>query len=176
MSQEQGSDKPSVECNLVQKSENESDCLIRALFNVNVRLFKDNKKYRKIILKVCDYMEEVMSQEYCDYPKLAGLSGANIGIPFNIIAIAQERDIMILINPSIIQMSKQTKVLHTNCGSLRLPAKYPVVRREWVKVSYYDTTGNHHQKRFTLAENGATVQHEIDHNKGILITDNNKHL
>lgn len=176
MDQNQELAKPSVTCNLVQKSESEDDCLTRLLFNVNMRLFKSNKKYRKIILKVCDYMEEVMNQEYCDYPKLAGLSGANISIPFNIIAVAQERDILILINPTIVQMSKQTRILHTNCGSLRLPAKYPVVRREWVDVSYYDVSGKHHQRRFTLEENGATVQHEIDHNKGILITDSNKHL
>jgi peptide deformylase len=174
MSQEKQQVKISIEFNLVQKSESENNCLVRELFNVNMRLFKNNKSYRKIILKVCDYMEKIMNQEYSDYTKLSGLSGANIGIPFNIITIVQECGLLTLINPSITQMSKKTKILYSNCGSLRLPEKCPVARREWVDVSYYNTVGEHQHRRFTLDENGATVQHEIDHNRGILITDSHK--
>jgi peptide deformylase len=116
-----------------------------------------------------------MSQEYEDYPKLLGLSGANIGIPFNIISI-YKNGVIHIINPSIVKMSKQTRIVQSNCGSLRLSAKCSVVRREWIEVSYYDITGKHHQEKFTIAEGGATIQHEIDHNKGILITNTNKHL
>ncbi len=121
-------------------------------------------------------MRLVVTQKYDNYPKLAGLSGANIGIPFNIITLFKDDVVIHMINPSITKMSKQTRVVNSNCGSLNLKEKISVTRREWVDVSYHDIDGRHHQTRFTIAEGGATVQHEIDHNKGILITNINKHL
>lgn len=117
-----------------------------------------------------------MSTVYDDYQKLLGLSGANIGIPFNIISIYKNGEITHMINPSITKMSKQTRVVQSNCGSLNLPEKCSVTRREWVEVSYYDTEGKHHEKKFTIADGGSTIQHEIAHNRGILITDGTKHL
>jgi peptide deformylase len=121
-------------------------------------------------------MKLVMTQEYDNYPKLAGLSGANIGIPFNIIALLKNDEIVYMINPSIIKMSKQIRMISSNCGSLNLKEKISVLRREWIDVSYYDTFGRHNQERFTIAEGGSTIQHEIAHNRGILITDGTKHL
>lgn len=168
-----------IEDNLVQKLEKENDFLLRPLFNVNMRLFRSNKHYHMIIIKICNYMKLVINQKYENYPKLAGLSGANIGIPFNIITILRKDDLidfLHMINPTIIEISSETRKLQTNCGSLNLPSKYPVVRREWIEVSYYDVNGNHNQEKFTLDNGGSTIQHEIDHNKGILITDNHKHL
>ena len=168
--------KVKIEDNLVQNLEAEDDCLHRLLFNVNMRLFTSNELYRKTILDVCDYMKLVMTQEYENYPKLAGLSCANIGFPFNIIALPKNDEIVYMLNPSITKMSKQTRVVSSNCGSLNLKEKISVTRREWVDVSYYDIFGRHNVERFTIAEGGATIQHEIDHNKGILITDTSKHL
>jgi peptide deformylase len=167
-------EKVSVEENLVQNSEKENDYLHRPLFNVNIRLFTSNEHYRKTIIDICDYMKLVMLQEYKDYSKLAGLSGANIGIPFNIISILKNDEITHMINPSIVRMSKQTLTVQSNCGSLRLPNKISVLRREWVEVSYYDISGRHHQEKFTIVDGGGTIQHEIDHNKGILITNISK--
>lgn len=168
--------KVKIEDNLVQSSEKENDCLRRVLFNINMRLFTNNEHYRKTILDVCDYMKLVITQEYDNYPKLAGLSGANIGIPFNIIALFKNDEVVYMINPSIVKMSKQVRMVSSNCGSLNLKEKISVNRREWVDVSYYDIFGRHNQERFTIAEGGATIQHEIDHNKGILITDTHKRL
>ena len=168
--------KTNVEDNLVQKSESENDCLRRLLFNVNIRLFTGNEHYRKIILNICDYMKLVITQKYDNYPKLAGLSGANIGIPFNIISILKNDEVIHMINPSIVRMSKQIRMVKSNCGSLNLTEKISVARREWVEVSYYDVSGRHNQAKFTIAEGGSTIQHEIDHNKGILINDVNRYL
>jgi len=165
-----------IQNNLVQNSEKENDCLHRPLFNVNIRLFVSNEQYRTVILNICDYMKLVMTQGYKNYPKLLGLSGANIGIPFNIISIVKDNEIVHMINPTIVKMSKQTRMVQSNCGSLCLPEKCSVIRREWIEVSFYEITGRHNQERFTIAEGGSTIQHEIDHNKGILITDTNKHL
>ncbi len=121
-------------------------------------------------------MEWVFVQKYEDYPKLSGLSGANVGIPFNIITILKNDIVTHMLNPTIVRMSKQTRIVQSNCGSLCLTEKVSVTRREWVEVSYYNIEGKHVQTRFTIAEGGSTIQHEIDHNKGILITDTNKHL
>lgn len=165
-----------IEDNLVQKSEKENDFLLRPLFNVNMRLFKSNKHYRMVVIKICNYMKLVIIQKYENYPKLVGLSGANVGIPFNIITVLKNDNVVHMLNPSIIEISTETRKLQTNCGSLSLPAKYPVIRREWVEVSYYDISGKYSQEKFTLDNGGSTIQHEIDHNKGILITDNHKHL
>ncbi len=117
-----------------------------------------------------------MLQEYTDYPKLLGLSGANVGIPFNIISICKNNEITHMLNPIITKVSKQTHCVQSNCGSLCLSEKVPVIRREWIEVSYYDITGRHHQDKFTFADGGSTIQHEIEHNKGILIIDHNKHI
>jgi peptide deformylase len=121
-------------------------------------------------------MKLVITQEYENYQKLSGLSGANIGIPFNIIALGKKDEIVCMINPSIVKMSKQTRMIKSNCGSLNLKDKISVSRREWVDVSYHDIFGRHNQERYTIANGGATIQHEIDHNRGILIIDRNKHL
>lgn len=121
-------------------------------------------------------MKSVITQEYDNYPKLSGLSGANIGIPFNIIALFKNDEVVFMINPSIVKMSKQTRIVKSNCGSLNLKEKICVPRREWIDVSYYDIFGRHNQERFTIANGGATIQHEIDHNRGILIIDVNKYL
>ena len=161
---------------LVQRGEECSDCLTRQLFNVNMRLFNANKSYRTIINDICNYMEMVINREYVDYSKLSGLSGANVGIPYNIISVRMKKLIMHMINPSITRASKTSKKLKSNCGSLNLPAPLLVSRRDWVDVSYYDTDGNHQSKRFILNNSGGTIQHEIDHNRGVLITDTDKHL
>ena len=165
-----------IEDNLVQNSESENDCLHRPLFNVNIKLFINNERYKKTILDICDYMKLVITQEYENYQKLSGLSGANIGIPFNIIALVKKDEVVCMINPSIVKMSKQTRMIKSNCGSLNLKDKISVSRREWVDVSYYDIFGRHNQERYTIANGGATIQHEIDHNRGILIIDRSKHL
>jgi peptide deformylase len=161
---------------LIQKGEEYDDYLYRQLFNVNIRLFNSNRNYKDIIVKVCEYMENILKQDYSDYGKLAGLSGANIGIPFNIVLVIVSNKVNVLINPIITKVSKKTKSLQSNCGSLNLPAKIPVKRREWIDVSFYGIDGNHYNERFQADAGGSTIQHEIDHNRGILITDTEKHI
>ncbi len=168
--------KRRIEEDLVQKDEECSDCLTRPLFDVNMRLFGSNRSYRTIIIGICDYMERVINREYTNYAKLAGLSGANVGIPCNIISIRKENRTLTMINPVITKMSKTVKELESNCGSLNLSKPFPVNRRKWVDVSYYDTAGKHHEQRFAIPDGGGTIQHEIDHNRGVLITDTAKHL
>ena len=164
---------------LVQKSETCSEYLTRPLFPVNMRLFKSLDAYRNIVQAAFLHMTNLMELgKFEDYPKLAGISGANIGVPWNIILIpAKDNKLLSMINPSISRMSRRTTTVKSNCGSLVLPKKVEVTRRVWVEVSYYDIEGTHHDTKFTMDEGYAgTVQHEIDHNRGVLITDFHRHL
>ena len=77
---------------IVQEREPEFDrsVLHRKLFPVNMRLFASSAPYRTHILGIISYMEWVMSQTWEDYQSnpdggTYGISGANLGIPYNII-------------------------------------------------------------------------------------------
>lgn len=158
------------------------DILHRKGFDVNMRLFRESSKYRSIILEIVRHMSEVMNGSYGDYDEPQGISGANIGIPLNIVGIRasknfQEKGIVVLknnmwfmINPKIVSQSAETKVIESNCGSLRLPTKIKVRRHKWVEVEHRDLSG----KEVKVKLDGAmacTLQHEVDHNLGVLITD-----
>jgi peptide deformylase len=110
------------------------------------------------------------------YKKPHGMSSANVGTAFNIIGITMHRNTdkeycLIMINPKIIKYYNPLIKTNSNCGSLTLEKPIKVPRWYEIDVEYYDRDGKKHQENFTK-ENGAyTIQHEIDHNKGILITD-----
>jgi len=133
-------------------------------------------------MDIIKYMGKLSKCDFLDYSKLQGISGANLGIPFNIVGVratakaikdglsAIEGTLFFLINPKVVEESKETYIVMSNCGSIRLPKKIKVERHEWVKVGYYDLTGAPKEDVFKGAF-GSTLQHEIEHNLGILITD-----
>jgi len=178
---------PSIVKYLVQDrmTSEDNEILHRKGFNVNMRLFKESKGYRKIVLEIIMYMGRISKKEFPDYPQVRGISGANIGIPLNIIGVRFARDISddtlsvrkgemyFMINPEISKdggYSKEIKTINSNCGSIRLSEKIKVTRHMWVKVKYFDIAGKAHLRTFRAPE-AFTIQHEIDHNSGILITD-----
>lgn len=75
----------------------------------------------------------------------------------------------IFINPEIIKISKRTDVLEEGC--LSLPEVYrPVKRAKSIKIKALNQKG----KQFKLKANdllARTIQHELDHLNGTLITD-----
>jgi hypothetical protein len=151
-------------CTLI-KNEDDKDILTRRLFDVNMRLFDTSPGYRQVVLAACKYIKLLATTEREGYKKPHGFSGANAGIPFNIIALA---DGSVMINPRI--MSNHDASIRTslsNCGSLMLDEPIEVWRWSKITFGYYDWNGKWHEQ--TGYE--PTVQHEIDHNKGILITD-----
>ena len=77
----------------------------------------------------------------------------------------------IFINPVVLAKSPLPIVSSSNCGSIRLKKPIKVSRPEWVQVSYFNEGGNRHCEVFHRENGGLTIQHEIDHNLGILITD-----
>lgn len=136
---------------------------------VNIRLFKTNKAYKDIIMNIIEFMLDAMDASYDNYTDLSGISGANIGIPLNIIVAHLGEDETVMINPEIIELSEETRIAETNCGSLNLPAPIKVERHKWVTVKYYDEDGKHHERK--IKEGAGTMQHEVDHNQGIMIID-----
>ena len=159
--------------NLIPKHENyctllripeDRDILTRRLFDVNMRLFNNNEGYRNLVLHCCEYIRIGAETEKEGYSKPYGFSGANAGVPFNIIATA---DGTVFINPKIVETSWNMVETLSNCGSLLLPEPIKIKRYANVKVTYFDIMGNQR----SISGRLATLQHEIDHNNGILITD-----
>ena len=179
-------ESPSISKYLVQDrmtKELDNDVLHRKGFNVNMRLFKESTGYRKIVLDIIMYMEKISRKKFSDYPELKGISGANIGIPLNIIGFRSSRDISdgsfhiisegemyFMINPEIAQRWEDTKVIKSNCGSIRLPEKIDVKRTMQIEVKYCDIGGKSWKNVFHPPES-FVIQHEVDHNLGVLVTD-----
>jgi len=144
---------------------------------VNIRLFNSSPGYKKVILACCEHLREIALMEFSDYSKPYGISGANVAIPFNIIGLVGMRKlssafVRIMINPTISRTSSQhgKRETLTNCGSIRLEHPITVLRWKTVLVNWYNEDGVYRSKWFSDGE-AATIQHEILHNKGVLITD-----
>lgn len=146
------------------------------LLDVNMRLFHSSPQYKKIVEQCCNYIREMALASLDGYSKPFGMSGANLAIPFNIIGVVLQRGkpgevCHIMINPYIRARSTEITETLSNCGSIRLPQAIRVPRYDWVEVRWWDIDGRTRQERFTRQNHGFTIQHEIDHNLGILITD-----
>jgi peptide deformylase len=73
---------------------------------------------------------------------------------------------MVLINPEVEFLNKETKILEEGC--LSFPGYYDkVVRRQKVKVNFIDISG---KEQKIVAEDllSRVIQHEVDHLKGIV--------
>lgn len=138
------------------------DILTRKVFDVNMRLYKTSNEYRAIVLKCAYYIRWNAQTEKEGYKKPHGFSGANAGIPFNIIATTDE----VMINPKIIS-STGTREGLSNCGSLTLSKPIKIRRHSNITVEYFNLAG----VLQTITGYLPTVQHEIEHNLGVLITD-----
>ncbi len=98
-----------------------------------------------------------------------GLAAPQVGKPLRLCVAESEGKISVLINPQIKSRSRKKVVLEEGC--LSFPGKfYPIARSEKVKVRYLDEIG---KKRKIKAEGllARTLQHEVDHLDGVLITD-----
>lgn len=165
---------------LVQINDECNDILYKPCFPVDIRLLVTSDYYYNMISMIVADMTDILNTEFEDYPELQGLSGANIGVPFNIVLIKTKNPEhpLIMLNPKVVEYSKETKVVKSNCGSINLSEPIEVERHEWVKVEYYpfdyeddlmvEDLEKYLQPVVKKFKSG-TVQHEIDHNKGILI-------
>ena len=148
-------------CTLLANPEDE-DILTRRLFDVNLRLMKTSSEYREIVTKAAKYILWGSMTEKEGYKKPHGFSGANAGIPWNIIAVGDK----VMLNPHIIR-TKGSQISLSNCGSLLLDHPIKIMRHAHVCIEYWDLVGDRHLIEGYLP----THQHEIDHNLGTLIID-----
>ena len=158
----------SIKDYLIQIREEQNETLTRKLHNVNIRLYNSNKEYRKIVKSVIDLMSRILYMDFVDYPPLKGISGANVGVPFNIIVVKTNKITKHMLNPIITKRIGKDVELTSNCGSLLLPENVTVLRSEIVEVAYYDLNGDKKTEKFS-GGNGFTIQHEIEHNLGITL-------
>lgn len=159
---------------LVQNSELDNQSLRNKLLNVNIRLFQANKKYSGIVILIIDYMKKLLATSFSDYSNLRGISGANIGIPINIIGfVSTKGHVVIMINPFIKEHSDKKRTVSSNCGSLVLPKSIKVERSYSVTVDYHNEDGRPCFRTFEGTD-AFVIQHEVDHNNGILITQRKK--
>lgn len=164
-------EKRSIEEFMVQNGEGSDSMLHNKLFDVSIRLFNSNERYQHLILDIVGYMEEAARKRFRDYTPAKGISGANVGIPFNIIGIANKGNGWdFFLNPKYFKKSSIKKVVESNCGSLRLKEPIKVERHKWIKLKYYDLKGEKKIVRFDSSY-GYTIQHEVNHNNGILVID-----
>ena len=136
-----------------------------------MRLFKVNREYQDLILKCCAYIEKCAFSKKEGYKIPHGWSGANAGIPFNIISILYDDDYITMINPRITRWSGCSTKVKTNCGSFTLKTPILVSRDKEIDIEYISPYGLDEIIRWTNIgpTPGYTIQHEIEHTLGILI-------
>lgn len=163
--------------NITHISRPEDEVYLRKrLFDVNMRLYRASYGYRQVVIAAYSHIQWLCLANLGGYKLAHGMSGANAGIPWNIIGIARERGkpnawCEIMINPKIVRRSPDMIESQSNCGSINLPEPITVRRHAWVDVEWYDVEGIRRTKRFVRESGGLTIQHEVDHNLGVLITD-----
>lgn len=150
-------------CTILGRSNEGDDYLRRRVHNVDMHLFHSSPRYRAIVNEAAQYIQLLATTERRGYKKPHGFSAANAGIGWNIIALA---DGQVMINPVITASSGEKESL-SNCGSLLLPAPIRIKRYAHVSGFSFNMDG----RRQIFEGYLPTVQHEIDHNNGILITD-----
>jgi len=154
----------------------DSRYLREPLYHVNMRLFRTSEGYRKVVDAACAHIRWLCLANLGGYKLAHGMSGANAGIPWNIIGVARERGTPrawceIMMNPRIVQASAEMIESQSNCGSINLPEPITVRRHAWVDLEWFDEAGEFHAKRFSREDGGLTIQHEVDHNLGVTILD-----
>ena len=149
------------------------DTIHRKLFPVNIRLMKTSSKYCDLVKSTWTYMVWLLEQTWEDYEgRLTSISGATIGVPWNIIAFKVADDVRVMINPEIVERSRETVLRWTNNPSLRLPHKISLERNVWITVRYYTVNGDlKYEEKMDSSNGGLSVQHEVDANNGVMITD-----
>ncbi len=150
--------------------------LHRSLFDVSIRLYHSSKPYKHIVDASIDYLASMFLKEFSDYSEIKGVSGANLGVPFNIVAVKQQTgNILVMVNPKILAQEGETRTVNSNCGSLLLDTPIEVVRRAEIEAKYYarDRDCSKLSRRISHFEGpeASTIQHEVDHNNGITILD-----
>ncbi|MFC2696117.1 MAG: peptide deformylase [Candidatus Absconditicoccaceae bacterium] len=146
----------------------------------NSILRKKSQKIEKITPEIREF-GEILLELMREYDGV-GLAAPQIGENIAMIATTQwkkvpqgknaDKDYLgetLLINPEIVDKSKEMQISEEAC--LSLPGKRGNVRRhERVIVKFQDLKGKTKKLKYS-GFNACIIQHEIDHLKGVLFTD-----
>lgn len=128
-------------------------------------LLKKSKRVAKIddiVRNISASMVNAMIQN-----RGVGLSAPQVGILKRIITIVDGKNVMVMVNPEIIEYSKKTCDLDEGC--LSLPDVFIKINRpEKIKVKYRSLDG-HPRLEWYSGMTARIIQHEIDHLEGKLI-------
>lgn len=98
-----------------------------------------------------------------------GLAAPQVGVPLRVAVVEVEKKLFTLVNPEIVERSKETQIGPEGC--LSIPGYWADVERAMkVRVRALDKNG----KRFTATAEGflaRAFQHELDHLDGVLYID-----
>lgn len=155
-------------CTNYDKAE-DRDILTRPLFAVNMRLFHSSPGYKKLVLAACEYIAMCCLHEANGVKSYIGYSGANAGIPWDIIAVLRDGYPVVMINAQL-KLGDRKQLSYESCGSLPKAGTFMINRSTNVIVVYYDVAGEGHDLLLSGTE-AFVAQHEVDHNDGILLTD-----
>ncbi len=103
-----------------------------------------------------------------------GLAAPQVGIDARVVLITQGLEsrrpkVISMVNPEIIEFSKETVVMEEGC--LSLPEVFEkLARPRKIKVRWQNLKGNVCERKFEGWE-AREIQHEVDHLDGILFTD-----
>jgi peptide deformylase len=123
-----------------------------------------------VLRQACDMLRNTAVAEGA-----VGLAAQQCGVNARIIYLEiPTNSFLLLINPRIIRRSSElaVKVWRENCLVLPPSFQATVLRDAWVDVEYQDWQGKfpYSVKRF-CGELARALQHEMDHDRGILVTD-----
>ncbi len=144
---------------------------MKKIITVIKKLKKKSKtvSYKKA-LKTLAYLKETTESPEV---KAIGLCGPNLGIRHRVIYIDYAGAVLSIINPIITKASKQTSISKEGCLSLPETlgdGAIPIERPKRITLNFI----NEHDMELTIKFDGIiarSIQHEIDHLNGILITD-----
>jgi len=132
-------------------------------YNFLRRKCEDVQKQNPFLQKLIDDMFDTVES----YDGV-GLSAPQIGKSLNLFIISLPDFKEVFINPEILPIGLE---FENKEGCLSFPGlAFPVLRRQNVKVKYYDRNWAYHLTEFTEVKS-MIVQHEFDHLKGKLILD-----
>ena len=95
-----------------------------------------------------------------------GLAANMIGFRKTILAVADKKKFIVMMNPEIVRHSDET--YETTEGCLSIPGQRPVKRYEAIEVVYLDIHFKKKRQKFT-GLTAQAIQHEMDHFQGKLI-------
>ncbi|HJX59456.1 peptide deformylase [Candidatus Woesebacteria bacterium RBG_19FT_COMBO_47_8] len=138
------------------------------------RISKPVKKVDKKVTNLIKDLSDTLSAQ--KDPEGVGLAACQIGINLRVFVMAKGKEIVPVINPEIVEVSKkQGYASHKEHsileGCLSLPNYYtPLKRATTVKIKYLTPEGKEKVEEFT-GFTAQIVQHEIDHLNGIMFVD-----